>query len=297
MEAVLTGRRQVVTVHDTIPLDFPRAHPRQHRYWRHVLGRALTRAAVVLAPSEATRDRLRSRYALPAARVRVIPHGVPVPMAVARRGAADRERFVLWLGRIGPMKNLDALVAAFRPVREATGHDLLIAGPGARPAALSRGAAPGVSWVGPIEEAEKIRLLDRAALLVCPSRDEGFGLPPLEAMARGCPVVVSRRGSLPEVCGDAAVYFDPDDVTAIAAALLRTIADRDLRNRLAVRGLLRAATHTWERSARAHLAAFEEVLGWPLTRLAGGGAEAGRVGPGTDTEIGAARPAARSTWS
>jgi glycosyltransferase involved in cell wall biosynthesis len=301
MEAVLGRARQVVTVHDTIPYDFPRDHPRQHRYFRHVLGHALARAAVVVAPSEATRRRLLARYRLPGDRVRVIPHGVPVPLVERRREAAHRGRFVLWLGRLGPMKNLDTLIEAFQRVHAESGHTLVIAGPGPHPAALARGGgATGVRCVGPIGEPQKLWLLDHAALLVCPSLDEGFGLPPLEALARGCPVVVSRRGSLPEVCGDAAVYIEPHDTAALGEALVAVLADRELRDRLANHGLARARHYSWELSARAHLAALAHALGGQPGPCEAPGRALGadRTGPPVGVPaVDASRPTARPAWN
>src|SRR5262249_39049959 len=113
--------------------------------------------------------------------------------------------------------------------------------------------------LGSISETQKIALLDGAAALVCPSLYEGFGLVPLEAMARGCPVVTSHAGALPEVCGDAAVYADPRQPVQIADALLRVLKDPILSREMTARGLARCSTLTWEASVRAHLAVIDRV--------------------------------------
>jgi glycosyltransferase involved in cell wall biosynthesis len=117
-----------------------------------------------------------------------------------------------------------------------------------------------VQWLDWVSEREKLELLDRAAVLVCASLDEGFGFPALEAMARGCPVLASWAGSLPEVCGDAAVYVKPRDAEGIAAALLALVDTGPLRQTLVDRGLRRAAAFDWDASAAAHVRLFREVL-------------------------------------
>jgi glycosyltransferase involved in cell wall biosynthesis len=119
-----------------------------------------------------------------------------------------------------------------------------------------------------VTDAEKLDLLDRASVLVCPSLYEGFGFPPLEAMARGCPVVISSTGSLPEVGGDAARYVDPLDAPGMAAAIHEVLTDSSLRDRMIDRGYRRARTFSWEASARQHVSLFEEVLALRDRRLA-----------------------------
>jgi glycosyltransferase involved in cell wall biosynthesis len=262
--APLVGGPTVVMVHDLIPLLFPRYHPRQRVFYRTMLGPALRRAAALLTPSTRTKEDLQEHYGLDPARIHVVPHGptVPVaPSAVRRPDASvrtpDGTPFILCLGRRSPMKNVQALVQAYALLRDRVPERLVIAG--AAPD-LPTVAPPGVTYVDEVPEAMKQDLLDRASVLVCPTLYEGFGLIPLEAMSRGCPVVVSRVGSLPEVCGDAAQYFDPGDVPGIAEATLRVLRDPELRGRMAVDGLRRARSHSWERSVARHVAVFEEAL-------------------------------------
>ena len=140
---------------------------------------------------------------------------------------------------------------------------LIIAGEGPpadlHVAGLDCNALGRVTVLGPVSEAEKIALLDGASALACPSLYEGFGFAPLEAMARGCPVVAARSGALPEVCGEAAVYIDPARPIELAEALHRVLTHSDLAQSLAVRGRVRAQALTWDASVRRHLEIIERA--------------------------------------
>ena len=268
IEAPLVGAPGVVTVHDVIPLLFERYHPRQRHFYRHVLGPALHGAAAVITPSRATKERLEEQYGLPPEKIRVIPHGVSVAPAAHSEASPAREPFILCIGRPNPIKNVRTLLAAHRLLRPYLRVKVVFAGgEGPLPAGVGP-RDPDVVFRGDVTEAEKIELLDRASVLVCPSLYEGFGLPPLEAMARGCPVVISSTGSLPEVGGDAARYVDPLDPPGMAAAIHEVLTDARLRERMIDRGYRRARGFTWEASARQHVSLFEEVLALRDRRLA-----------------------------
>lgn len=263
LEAPIVGGRGVVTVHDMIPWLFRSAHPRQYHFYRHYLGRALNRASAVVTPSQATKDDVCRHYGIANARVHVIRHGSPVPLAASARPDEHRGRYVLWIGRSDRTKNLPAVLEAFRTVERQTDAHLVIAGDGSpvdlRAIGVGDGSLSRVTALGPVTEADKIALLDAASVLVCPSLYEGFGFAPLEAMARGCPVVAAPTGALPEVCGDAAVYVDPRQPRLIADALLRVLARPDLARHLAERGRARTSAFTWDASVRAHVAVFDHV--------------------------------------
>jgi glycosyltransferase involved in cell wall biosynthesis len=269
LEAPITGGRGIVTVHDTIPWLFRSAHPRQYHFYRHYLGRALEHAHAVVTPSQATKDDVCRFYRIEGARVHVIPHGSPVSLSPRPSPDKHRDRYILWIGRPDPTKNLPALIAAFRTIQRVIDVRLVIAGEGTHVDPSAAGADCGslgrVTVLGPVSEAEKIALIDRASVLVSPSLYEGFGFAPLEAMARGCPVVCARTGALPEVCGDAAVYVDPQQPRSIADALLHVLRNPDLARALVERGRARARALTWEASARAHLAVFDCVARLDLT--------------------------------
>jgi glycosyltransferase involved in cell wall biosynthesis len=266
----------VTTVHDLIPLRFPRLVPWRHRIAvRALLGRAVRRAARVIAVSEATRAELLARYRLPAGRVCVIPEAAGpafAPPSAAARAAvrvrhALRGSYVLFVGLLEPKKNLGALLAAVARLRAAgqLGDTTLVvagaAGWGREPpsAAARRLALDGtVRFLGPVADADLPALYAEAEVFVFPSLWEGFGLPVLEAMAAGTAVLASRRGALPEVTGGAAMLVEPE-VGPLADALATLLGDRALRSRLREAGLARAATFSWTRTAAATLAVYREA--------------------------------------
>jgi glycosyltransferase involved in cell wall biosynthesis len=263
LEAPLTGAPSVVTVHDLTPLRLPRHHPRQRHFYQHALPPALRRARRLIVPSASTRDALVERFGLDAGLIRVIPHGSPVPSrdAPVRDGEG---RPIVCIGRPGPVKNLETLLRAFIDVHHRIPGRLVLAGVGveaSRWSALPLAPLNGrVRFLPHLSDEDKVSLIDEAALLVDASLDEGFGFPALEAMSRGCPVAAARAGALPEVCGDAAEYFDPRDVRGLAALLARVVPDAGRRAEMSWRGRRRAESFSWDRAARAHLDVFEEAL-------------------------------------
>ena len=171
------------------------------------------------------------------------------PAIVARLGLAG-SRFVLAVGSANPTKNFARLLTAFADVADPDLR-LVIVG-GGNEAVFAAEAATVTDRVvraGRVDDAALTALYGAATALVFPSTYEGFGLPPLEAMACGCPVIASIAASIPEVCGDAAVYFDPYDPIAITAAIDRVAGDAQLRDQLTMLGRRRAAHFTWNRSA------------------------------------------------
>ena len=260
IEAALVGRPGVVMVHDVIPLRFPQWHPRQRFFFRHLLGPALRRAAAVVVPSGATRDRLLEHYGVTDERIRVIPHGTSVPLRVEPQ-AVGRDPLILSFGGASPVKNVQTLVHAFRRVEHLIPHRFVVIGDRRRTGRSSTtGSSSRIQFVGWVSQREKLELLDRAAVLVCPSFDEGFGFPALEAMARGCPVLSSRAGSLPELCADAAVYVAPQDAAGVAAALLALLSPGPQRSGMVEKGTRRAASFDWDASAAEHLSLFRDLL-------------------------------------
>jgi glycosyltransferase involved in cell wall biosynthesis len=267
--------RRVTTIHDLNYLLVPEAH-----FGLRALGmRALVPLAArtsdrIISVSANTRDDLVARLHVPAERIDVVPPGLgrrptvePTPAAELRARLTLGERDVLLcLSAKRPHKNLGGLLDALaripparRPVAVmpgyATPHEAELV---ARAAAL--GLDADVRFAGWMPDADVEGLFALARLFVFPSFYEGFGLPVLEAMARGVPVACSDRSSLPEVAGDAAVQFDPSDPAAIAAAIERLLSDPEAAARLAERGRERAATFTWERAAAMTLASYERAL-------------------------------------
>lgn len=174
---------------------------------------------------------------------------------------------IIYVGNVKPHKNLKRLLAAFEAIKNEIPHTLLIVG---KKGGFVTGEEGIASWsqrlgdrlrfTGEISDAELRDCLLTADALVLPSLYEGFGLPPLEAMSVGCPVLVSRGSALPEVCGDAAIYCDPLDVADIAAGLRRIVLDNELRSTLRERGFVRAREFDWEASAKLYLAAMEQAM-------------------------------------
>jgi glycosyltransferase involved in cell wall biosynthesis len=239
----------VVTLHDVQHRDLPALFSRAERAFRSfAYDRAARRAAAVVVPSSFVRDRAVERLGLDPARVHVVPHGLDHERF--RPGADEREPFVLYPAKGWPHKNHARLFEAL-PVLRAERPELRLVLTG-----YDGDVPEGVERRGFVSADELASLYRRAACLVFPSRYEGFGQPPLEAMASGCPVAVSRAASLPEVCGDAAAYFDPDDPRAIARGVLEAL---DRAEELSGRGLVHAARFTWDATARAHEAVYSPL--------------------------------------
>jgi glycosyltransferase involved in cell wall biosynthesis len=244
-------RPYAVTLHDIVHHDLP--FPRAERLFRlAAYDRSARRATLVIVPSEFVRGRVADRLAVPPARIRVALHGIDHE----RFTPADEERepFLLYPARPWPHKNHERLFEAFALVRrERPGLRLVLTGGGHGPGPYP----PGVGVRGLVSADELVSLYRRAAALVFPSLYEGFGAPPLEAMACGCPVACSNAASLPEVVGNAARTFDPRSVEDIAAAIADVV---DRPPEWQARGLARAAEFTWDASARAHEEVYRELL-------------------------------------
>jgi glycosyltransferase involved in cell wall biosynthesis len=268
----------VFTVHDLAFLVHPETHLRSNRaYLGALMPRYVATATMVIADSESTRRDVLARYGVAADRVRVVPLGVeptfaPVAPAQAQARMATRygltAPYLLFVGTLEPRKNLHGLIAAYRVLLQRRRDLPLLVIAGAegwrydevyrlvqREALSSR-----VRFLGRVADTDLPALYSAAAAFAYPSLYEGFGLPPLEALACGSPVVCSDRSSLPEVVGDAALLGDPTDVGALAGAIERLLDDAPLRHALRQRGLARAARFTWERTAAATLAVYAEAL-------------------------------------
>ena len=266
-----TGRRPLVaTVHDLAFRHFPGAYPAAGRRYHERSARIVAdEAARVLVPSEATARDLAELYGVDRGRVTITPLGVEVPAEPDRAGAERllrdlgvRGPFLLAVGTLEPRKNLPRLLDAFGEVSdELPGHWLVVVGPfGWGPRLRPTWDSVRVKLAGPVGDAVLHALYRSADGLAYPSLYEGFGLPVLEAMAHGLPVLTSGRSSLPEVAGDAALLVDPLDRGSIAKGLVRLVNDSALRRRLADAGPRRAARFTWPATASGTWAAYREVL-------------------------------------
>jgi glycosyltransferase involved in cell wall biosynthesis len=276
--------RVVVTLHDTLALARPELvfPTRAGRVaWALKEHAAVRWADRVVTVSEAARRDLLAWFKLPEERVRVVgegpdpvfrprPGGPASDAALARYGVAPGSRFFLYVGGLSPHKNLPRLVEGFaRSGLGGEGVRLVLVGdtgdvfhthvPALREAVGRHGLGDRVVFTGFVPDGDLAEFYNRALALVQPSLMEGFGLPPVEAMACGTAVLASTAGSLPEVVGEAGYYFDPAEPGAIAEGL-RAVADRpELRRDLRARALRRAGRFSWPASARALLDTFEEL--------------------------------------
>ena len=254
----------VITIHDLFFIGYPgRPRPLYDATMTRLARLYAAGARAIIADSEHSRQAIVDRLGLPAERVVVIPVGLGPEFRPVTPSAAQRERYglgsryVLYVGNFRPHKNLPRLLRAWAalaaPLRSS--HRLVLAGAdlAGRPAlaalATSLGLGDGVGFPGLIDDADLPALYGGAAAVVLPSLEEGFGLPALEAMACGAPVVASRRGALPEVVGDAGLLVDPEVEPALTAALARVLGVPQERAALVRRGLARAAFFTSARTA------------------------------------------------
>ncbi|MCC6905919.1 MAG: glycosyltransferase family 4 protein [Anaerolineae bacterium] len=275
LPAVRRGTRTVLTIHDLAYERFPdETMPGMQRYLARAVPHSVARADHVIAVSEATRQDLIHLYGTCPEKISVIPHGVD-PRFFAAPAADEAARLrveyhippgpvVLTVGTLQPRKNHLRLVQAFAR----TGVDAVLVVAGGQgwgyDAVLREverlGLGGRVIFTGHIPDTDLPGLYRLAAVLAYPSLYEGFGLPPLEAMASGTPVVAANTSSLPEVVGEAGMLVDPFDVDALAAALARVLGDATLCAALSERGVERAGRFTWARAAQAVWHVYEQLL-------------------------------------
>ena len=268
----------VTTIHDLSWLRYPQTHPADRVRWlERGMPRAIGSAAAIIVDSEFTRQEVLSEFAVPPGRVRVTHLGVTPEFRP--RSAADTAsalsrldlahgRYLLTVATIEPRKNLGHVLEAYAalPADVRERYALVVAGAqGWRAAALRRqlralAASGRLRFVGHVADDALPSLYAGAALFVYPSLYEGFGLPPLEAMAAGVPLLVSDRASLPEIAGDAAVLLDPDRPERTAESIRSLLDDAEARAAMIERGLRRAAQFTWQACASATLDVYRDAL-------------------------------------
>jgi len=263
--APVVSGRVVVVIHDLAALRHPQAYSRSYvAYQRLMLPAVARRARLVITVSEFSRRELLEHLGLEESRVEVIPEGVDERLgavgeaevaSVARRHRLARP-YVLALGTVSARKNLGVLELAARRLA-AEGVELVLAGSDRH---YLRAGRLGLRRLGYIAEADLRGLYAGARALVMPSRYEGFGLPCLEAMACGTPVVAARCGALPETVGDAGLLIDPDDAEGFADALTAVSGDEKMRARLRAAGRRRASAFPWSRTAALTDAALARLL-------------------------------------
>ncbi len=283
------GAPLVTSVLDMIPVLLPEYRAgAMNRLYTGLVSAAARGSAHVLTISEASRQDITRCLDIPPERITVTPLAADERYRAQGERGADRavrekynlpDEFVLYLGSFVAHKNVRLLLAAYTFVAQAVGEAVPLVLAGHPPTVWGTARFPDlpatidelgldgvVEWTGPIDEADKPALYRLATVFVFPSRLEGFGLGPLEAMASGTPVVASGVSSIPEVTGDAAYLVAPDDSRAMGGAILSLLTDANFAADLRARGLERAAGFTWRRTAEGTLAVYRQVV------------EAGRAG-------------------
>ena len=253
-------RRTVTTFHDLFVLTGDYSTPEFRRRFAGQARDAADRSDLVIAVSEFTAGQVRDLLGVPTDRVRVIPHGV----STSRAPSHAREKLILHVGAVQRRKNLVRLIEAFE--RTDPGWRLALAGSfgfGSEEILRRIESSPrrqDVQVLGYVSQRQLDELYARAAVFAFPSLDEGFGMPILDAMAAGVPVLTSNRSATAEVSGDAALLVDPEDTGSIVEALHRLTTEETLREEFVARGLERAALFTWEKAVESTWAAYGELL-------------------------------------
>jgi glycosyltransferase involved in cell wall biosynthesis len=250
---------QVIYMHDAAVFDAPAHFSWRFRVWYRLMFWILARTSrCVVTNSDFSRQRLAHHCRVPAEQISVVPLGADhldtvVPNAsVLQEHGLESKRFVLAVSNMNPTKNFERILQSFRQLDDPS-IDLVIVG--MKNASVfgnvqdMHGVAPNIKAVGYISDEKLKALYQHAYCFVYPSIYEGFGIPPLEAMRCGCPVLVARSSALPETCGDAALYCDPYSSEDIAAKLRMLLASPELRSSLVARGYAHAAKFRWDSSA------------------------------------------------
>ena len=272
--------RKIVTVHDLAFLEHPEyAVPQLAAYLKKVVPEAVAAADVIAAVSHATRKTLIEYFHTPPEKITIIPNGIrsyfrritdPILLSATRHKFGLKHPLVLGVGTLEPRKNHLGLIKAFHKAQSAAEKKQ-------RPAMLALAGGPGwlydetqrliaklklenkVRFLGRVSELELITLYSMADVFVFPSFYEGFGVPPIEAMACGAPVITSNTSSLPEVAGDAALLIDPHNTGELARAILQVLANEQLRDELRQKGYARAQHFTWPKSASKMLSVYQQL--------------------------------------
>lgn len=260
----------MVTVHDVCHLALPHLFGGWLRqvYARLMFSEVRRKAHRIICDSQFTKRELMRLADVPEDHIRVVYCGVEEQwFGLAPGQPVHYKPYVLYVGNVKPHKNVGALLDAFLSIRDRIPHDLVIVGQktGLRtgdPALLNRAAdgAGRVAFTGRITDDVLMQYVIQAEALVLPSLYEGFGLPPLEAMACGCPTLVSNIDTLREVCGDATIYFNPHNPKDLAEKMLMVVTSSGLREKLRSHGKRRARLYSWQRAAAQTAGMIRELL-------------------------------------
>lgn len=275
----IRAAKRVVTIHDVYHLAFAETLSKfQKAYARIMMNRAVQLSDAIITVSEFSRQEIVKYTNCDPAKITVIRNGVKQhtvvldDKSVRARYQIPTGPYILFVGNVKPHKNLLTLLKAFMTLPESLYCNLRVVIVGKKDGMITGDVelhnlinedgllSKKVNFTGIVDEGDLDTIYANAALFAFPSYYEGFGLPPLEAMVNGCPVVSSNATSLPEVCGDAVLYFDPKDVAGLVKAMTSVLTNPDLVQSLRKKGYERVKQFTWERSAKQHNALFEKLL-------------------------------------
>ena len=251
-----TNCRSIVMVHDFIPLRFPKRFSPLTPYHRYYIPQVLNQVLHIICNSQSTAKDITDFYQIPASKI------TPIPLAHDRTHFSPLNlptcNYFLYIGRQNPYKNLQRLIAAFAALSNCKDYELWLAGPSDRrytPTLTAQVAELGITnqvkFLDYIPYSELPKIINQAIALVFPSLWEGFGLPVLEAMACGTPVITSNLSSLPEVAGDAAILINPYNTGEITEAMQVVATDSELRSRLSSQGITHSQQFSWEKTGKA----------------------------------------------
>jgi glycosyltransferase involved in cell wall biosynthesis len=258
----------ILTIHDLIPLLFPEDYGLGHRlFFRFVVRKAVTRALKVVTVSEHSRTDIWARFPDSKEKVVITPNGLDPGWAPRPPNQEFLERYgleagyVLFVGNAKPHKNILRVLSAFEQLLEEKGYPGKLLIIGIPPGEWSIRRKNRIVFLPACNDPDLVRFYSGADLLAAPSLYEGFGLPVLEAMACGCPVLISDRGALPEIAGNAGFQVNPYDIHAIKAGMGELINNTDLRRSLKEKGLGRAGHFSWEKTAGIVFKMYKELGG------------------------------------
>jgi glycosyltransferase involved in cell wall biosynthesis len=264
-------RKQIITIHDILPMRHPESCPKMKYYFSYSLPTLLKNSHAIICISENTKQDIIGYLGVKDKPIYVIYGGLNGQRFYPRKNGTVQKKYgltnyLLYIGDLRPYKNVERSLEAFARL-DLSKFKFVIGGkrdprfyPRVEKKIDKLLLKDRVVFLDYVPEKDLPHLYSEAAAFVFPSLYEGFGLPPLEAMACSCPVIVSNAASLPEVCGDAAYYVDPFDVEDIAEGINEVLMNGALRQDLMAKGLERAKLFSWEKAAKEHLKVFEEVL-------------------------------------
>ena len=258
----------VVTLHDVAYLTFPESVSWLFgRYYRWLIPRVVKRADAIITISNAAKDEIVRHYPEAASKINVVHLGLPNEFL--QPAAIEKNATILYVGSLNERKNFASVIEAFERLAQPHPYRLVMVGnfsdnfsisPTTQEILKRAKSNPKIDFLQGVSSLELHELYGKAKLFVFPSFYEGFGLPPLESMACGTPVITSNISSMPEVCGDAAIYVDPFSVEDITQKMKMVLEDESLQQKMIVKGLEHVKQFTWEKAAKEHLEVFEKVL-------------------------------------